>query len=101
MGAGPKQHTSCDIAPNPEDPHDGRSDHGAKNPGHNDKDGGHVRHPPMTSETFMAMGVVMERGTRLVASELFKCIHFARNAEDIIASTDPVSTLSIISAACF
>lgn len=55
--------------------------------------------PPITSETFMAMGVVMERGIRLVASGLLKCIHLAKKAEENMARTEPAATLHMISAA--
>ncbi|MNI98456.1 hypothetical protein D3C73_1573010 [compost metagenome] len=49
----------------------------------------------------MAIGVVTERGIKLLTSWASRCIHSARIAEEIIATTEPVRTLTSISTACF
>ncbi|MNZ83461.1 hypothetical protein D3C78_1021900 [compost metagenome] len=57
--------------------------------------------PPITSETFIAIGVVTDLGIKLVTSLISKCIHFANTAEESIATTEPDRTLTRISTACF
>lgn len=55
----------------------------------------------MLCEMLMAIGVVTERGTRLVASSPLKCSHFASSIEESTAITVPENTPAAISAACF
>ncbi|MNV92607.1 hypothetical protein D3C71_1872230 [compost metagenome] len=57
--------------------------------------------PPMLWEMLMAIGVVTERGTRLLTSSPLKCNHLASSIEESTAITVPDSTPAAISAACF
>ncbi|MNN06077.1 hypothetical protein D3C81_1188560 [compost metagenome] len=57
--------------------------------------------PPITSDTFIAIGVVTDLGIKLVTSVISRCIHFANTAEENIATTEPDRTLTRISTACF
>lgn len=57
--------------------------------------------PPMLCEMLMAIGVVTERGTRLVARSPLRCINLASSMDDSTAVTVPDSTPAAISAACF
>lgn len=57
--------------------------------------------PPIISETFIAIGVVTDLGTRLSIRSSFSLKSFAINAVDRIAIQQPTATLIMISTAYF
>ncbi|PWI58296.1 hypothetical protein BM613_03475 [Sulfoacidibacillus thermotolerans] len=56
--------------------------------------------PPTSRATSIAMGVVMERGARLLTTEACKCMEVANSTEEEMAVTTPAAIPETISAAC-